>query len=96
MKENIPGESPGMYMTTVAPTMECFNTEIEGQRAMKIQGLWEMKGDMMGGPFVGLAIPDSLRQRTLVAEAFVYAPEQKKRNMMRQLEATLYTVKILP
>ncbi|MCI6550201.1 MAG: DUF4837 family protein, partial [Prevotella sp.] len=28
----------------------------------------------------------------VVAEAFVYAPEMKKRNLMRLLEASLYTL----
>jgi hypothetical protein len=30
----------------------------------------------------------------MVAEAFVYAPESKKRNRIRQLEAALYTLNI--
>lgn len=55
-------------------------------------GLWEMEGDAMGGPYrcrrVGGVAPDSL-----TCVAFVYAPEGKKRNLMRQLEAVLYTIK---
>ena len=49
---------------------------------------------MMGGPFVAHAIADSIHKRIVVAEAFVYAPEQLKRNIMRQLEAALYTFSI--
>lgn len=55
-------------------------------------GLWEMEGDAMGGPYrsrrVGGQGPDSI-----TCVAFVYAPEGKKRNLMRQLEAALYTIK---
>jgi hypothetical protein len=32
--------------------------------------------------------------RVVVVEAFVYAPEKKKRDLMRQLEASLYTLNL--
>ena len=53
-----------------------------------------MHGDAMGGSFVAHSAADSARGRIIVAEAFVYAPEMKKRNLMRQVEAALYTLKI--
>ena len=89
MQRNIPGEHEDMYMQT-ARTMAARQ---EYGRLM-VSGLWEMRGDMMGGPFVAHAIADSIRKRIVVAEAFVYAPEQMKRNIMRQLEAALYTFSI--
>ena len=51
-----------------------------------------MEGDAMGGPFVSHAVIDSVRGRTLVAETFVYAPGEKKRNIMKRMEAVLYTL----
>lgn len=50
------------------------------------RGLWEMEGDAMGGPYVMKHVGD------VSIIAFVYAPESKKRNLMRQLEAALYTI----
>lgn len=94
MKENIPGEMPGMYMRTSTPTVISGTTVEHGRTIMKTRGLWEMEGDAMGGPFVAHAIVDSLRRRIVVAEGFVYAPEMKKRNLIRQLEASLYTLKL--
>ena len=32
--------------------------------------------------------------RVVVAEAFVYAPEKKKRDLIRRLEASLYTLEL--
>ena len=61
---------------------------------MITRGLWEMEGDAMGGPFVSHSIVDSSRRRIIVAEGFVYAPGMKKRNLLRQLEASLYTLKL--
>lgn len=53
------------------------------------RGLWEMEGDAMGGPFVARFITDTLTHQTTTVMAFVYAPETKKRNMVRKLEAVL-------
>jgi len=92
MKLNMPGERDGMYMQTVHEGLSC-NTELVRRRSvMIVRGLWEMRNDAMGGPFVAHITADSARQRVIVAEAFVYAPEMKKRNLMRQNEAALYTM----
>ena len=46
----------------------------------------------MGGPFVSHARVDRPNGRVVVVEGFVFAPEKMKRNLMRQLEAALYTL----
>lgn len=93
MKANIPGERRGMYMQTAASTVVCGFTEEKGRTVMVSRGLWEMHGDAMGGPFVAHSVVDTAGNRVVVAEAFVYAPETKKRNLLRQAEAALYTLK---
>ena len=55
-------------------------------------GTWQ--NDMMGGPFVSHARVDRPNGRVVVVEAFVYAPEKKKRDLMRQMEASLYTLNL--
>ena len=51
------------------------------------RGLWEMKGDAMGGPYV-------MRTRgDVTVIGFVYAPEKKKKILIKQLEAVLSTIK---
>ena len=94
MKENIPGEEAGMYMTTVKEGITHEVISVKGQERLVLRGLWEMKDDMMGGPLVAHAVYDSSHATVIVAEAFVYAPESKKRNKIRQLEAALYTLNI--
>lgn len=93
MKANIPGERGGMYMRTAAGTVASGTVEVNGRVLMVSRGLWEMRGDAMGGPFVSHSVVDSANGRIIVAEAFVYAPETNKRNLIRQLEAALYTMK---
>ena len=89
LKENIKGEKDGMYMKTVQESL--VRSHADGRDI--IRGLWEMEGDAMGGPFVAHCWKDSTIGRTITALAFVYAPETKKRNKMKQLEAVLYTIK---
>ncbi len=84
MRENIKGETDSMYMQTVTESL-IFR--------QFIRGLWTMKGDAMGGPFVCRIKTDSIHQRLIITEAFVYAPETKKRNLIRQSEAVLFTLK---
>ncbi|MDO4737891.1 MAG: DUF4837 family protein [Bacteroidales bacterium] len=92
MKRNIPGEKPGMWMQTNPEFVWTKNISVAGQYAMEARGLWEMRNDAMGGPFVSHSRIDSKNGRVIVVEGFVYAPEKMKRTMIRRLEAALYTL----
>lgn len=88
---NIKGEEKGMHMATepnIKPTTAIDNGKLT------MRGLWIMEGDAMGGPFVSLSIMDSARKRIVVAEGFVYAPESKKKILIKQLEAAISTLKL--
>ena len=65
-----------------------------GRYVMEARGFWEMKNDMMGGPFVSHSSVDTVNNRVIVVEGFVYAPEKMKRTMIRRLEAALYTLRL--
>lgn len=92
MQTNIKGETDDMYMTTVKGSV--VTTELTVDKSVRTVrcGLWEMHGDAMGGPFVQHIIKRSDKQRTIVAEAFVFAPGTKKRNLLLNTEAALYTI----
>lgn len=92
MQTNIKGETDDMYMTTVEGSV--VTTELTVDKSVRTvrRGLWEMHGDAMGGPFVQHIIKRGDKQRTIVAEAFVYAPGTKKRNLLLNTEAALYTI----
>lgn len=94
MKANIPGGKPGAFMRT-APGATLYHTTLRqsAHTVTEVRGLWEVAGDAMGGPFVCHAACDSLHGQTVVAEAFVYAPGKPKRNLTRQLEAALATLR---
>ena len=92
MRLNIPGELDGMYMQTTPGSVTAGLTTEDGRTVMISRGLWEMRNDAMGGPFVSLSTVDSVNSRVIVAEAFVYAPGTNKRNLIRSAEAALYTL----
>ena len=92
MRINIPGEHDGMYLATVRDEVLFKTEKIRHRNVMIASGLWEMRNDAMGGPFVAHAVVDSVDKKVVVAEAFVYAPEMKKRNLIRRAEAALYTL----
>lgn len=91
MRTNIKGETDDMYMTTVPCSCYISQTRIGPNSSIVIKGLWEMHGDAMGGPFVSRVIHSN--GATYIVEAFVFAPETKKRNLLKQIESTLYTIK---
>ena len=94
MKRNIPGSLEGQYMATDTNYVNVKEFSVKGEYAFEARGLWYMENDMMGGPFVSHARVDRPNGRVVVVEAFVYAPKDKKRDMMRQLEAALYTLNL--
>lgn len=95
MKVNIPGACPGMYMATDTLMSDDSLLRVQGTRVLEVRGLWRMEGDFMGGPYVAHARLDTVRRRVVVAEVFIYAPNRPKRNLLRGLEASLYTLRCL-
>ena len=94
MKANIPGEREGMYMATDSMFVAVKDIAVKGEYAQEARGLWQMEGDMMGGPFVSHARVDRANKRIIVVEGFIFSPDKLKRNVMRQMEAALYTLKL--
>ena len=78
LRTNMPGETDSMYM--VIPVLS-------------ERGLWEMKGDAMGGPYVMQRIHLGKTEDEIIIIGFVYAPEMKKKILIKQLEAAISTIK---
>lgn len=94
MKANIPGPREDQYMMTTMPFVFVSDETVHGEYAQVVRGLWNVKGYDMGGPFVSVSRVDEKYQRVIVAEAFVYYPNQAKRNVLKRLEAALYTLRL--
>ncbi len=94
MKENLPGEREGMYMQTDTLCTTVRPITVHGSYALETRGLWVMRNDAMGGPFVSHSRVDAETNRVVVVEGFVYAPEKMKRGLIRRLEGALYTLRL--
>lgn len=82
------------YMTSqddVIPT-ESRQTTIAGKFAKEYKGLWKLKNNTRGGPFVGYAFVDEKTNRFYYIEAFLYGPNEKHKNVMFELESILHTL----
>ena len=87
MKVNIPGDREDQWMETDRRTV--MIDDITRTDLLVVRGLWDMRNDAMGGPFVSYCYVDTIRNRFLIVEGFVFAPDKKKRPIIRQLEAAL-------
>lgn len=94
LKVNIPGEREGTYMTTSRDYTDVKPISVQREYAMEARGLWRVVNDRMGGPFVAQMRLDEKNNRLIFVDAFVFAPEKSKRNLMKQLEASLYTLRL--
>jgi len=95
MQVNLPGSEPDMYMQTDTMYTTVKPIVVHHKYAMEARGLWYMRNDGMGGPFVSHSRVDTENNRVIVIEGFVFAPEKMKRGLMRRMEGSLYML-VLP
>ncbi|MFH2141299.1 MAG: DUF4837 family protein [Bacteroidota bacterium] len=96
LKKYVPGALPNTYMITAKNfPVEFSEFEHEGKYTAGLRGLWEVQNDFMGGPFISFSKVDEKKNKVVTVEGFVYAPKYDKRNYLRQVEAILYTFKIV-
>lgn len=93
MQRNLKGEIKGDYMTVDTLNIQACRKKIKNTDVFEVRGLWKMKKDIMGGPFVSYVYIDKLHKRVYNAEIFVYSPDKMKGNLMRTFEASFYTLR---
>ncbi len=94
-KKYIPGETEGGYMMTEAAyDPHIYPAEIDGKKALKVLGKWEIYNEFVAGPFVSYFVPDPDNNRLVVVEGIVYAPIIKKRDFIFEQDAILNSLKI--
>ena len=92
----VPGRLEGSYQITERAFRPYFYRAIvDGKQAYLTKGTWEVANDFMAGPFVNYMIQDTLKNRILVVEGFVFAPTASKREYMFELNTIINTLKIV-
>lgn len=94
MNDNIPGMRENSYMTHsmyFVPTVEFIRHN--DKNIAEIRGLWDVKNDYMGGPFMGHEFVSPDGKYMIGVTGFVYAPKYDKIQYLRDVEAIVYSFK---
>ena len=89
------GSSEGSYMTTERLYPAYISTYTHNTlEGLKVKGLWKMQNAFMGGAFVSHFLNDTIHDRVLVIEGFLFNPGEDKRNSLQELEWLISDFKI--
>lgn len=95
LKEYVAGPSPNSFMTTEMELFPLFDEYMQDDRYFaRLRGLWKVRNDFMGGPFISHTTLDEKRNRVITVEGFVFEPGEKKRDLVRQVEAIISSLDI--
>lgn len=93
----VPGPSDSSFMIVadqfVKPVSRMLT--IKKELAVETRGLWDVEKDFMGGPFVNYTFVDKKNNMVISLDGYVYAPNQDKANLMRQVQAILLTFDLI-
>ncbi|MBW7848101.1 MAG: DUF4837 family protein [Bacteroidales bacterium] len=93
--QHIPGPSDGSFMSTereFTPPVSHPTAHFVTDYAVEMRGMWNVTGDFMAGPYVSFTFVNPVSKQLVTAEGYVYAPGKDKRDLLRQLEALLYSI----
>ena len=91
----VPGRLTGTYMITEKDYKPYFyKLRVEEKVIFETKGIWEVKNDFMGGPFVNRIFKDKKTNEWIVLEGFTFAPSISKREYMFELNSILSTMSI--
>ena len=94
-KINIPGRLEGTHMITEKDYRPYFyKLNMGGKIIFETKGMWEVKNDFMGGPFINYILKDKKSNEWVIVEGFAFAPSVSKRDYMFELNSILSTVSI--
>jgi len=91
----VPGRSEGSYVITEeAYEPYIYKSTVAGFSAIESRGTWEVKSDFMAGPFLNYVVQDTINNRLLVMEGFVFAPSIRKRDYIFELDAIFQSLRV--
>ena len=67
--------------------------QIDDKSVFKIQSLWRMENDFMGGIFNAYNLHTDPSEKPVLVYTYLYAPGEKKSVLLLQLEAIINTLK---
>lgn len=97
-KKFVKGELANSYMAIEKEHYQPWvkHTESMGCNSLEIKGMWKMKNAFMGGPFVAHFVQDTINNRIIGIEGFLFNPGEDKRDKMQILQLVLESAKKRP
>ena len=95
LKQFVVGSVEGSYMTTerlYPPYISTYSQD--SLKGLSVKGLWKIQNAFMGGAFVAHYLQDTLNDRGLAVEGFLFNPGEDKRNSLQELEWLISDFKI--
>jgi hypothetical protein len=98
LQQFVPGEQDSSYMQIdeeYLPVRAKTITDFVTDYTIEIRGLWHVEGDFMGGAFLSYTFLDPRSNKIVTLYGYVYHPNKKKRDLLRQVESILYSTKFV-
>ncbi len=88
-------EKPNTFLVTELreAAVQARQIRFNDHFSIELRGLWRTNNQTMGGPFLSYAVIDQGRGLIYYLEGFAYNPGKDKREMLRELEAIIWTFK---
>ena len=88
-------ENPESYLMTEQRIPIDFRTINFANKGFtkEMRGQWRTNNKSMGGSFLSYTFLDEQKQNVVYLEAFIYYPNERHRDVLRELEAILWTYK---
>ncbi len=97
LKKHVHGTVENSYMTTRKDMLANNQSQaqlINNKYVFTLRGLWRVENDKMGGPFISLSTLSKDQERVITIEGYVYAPNFKKRELLKELEAVIHSFEL--
>lgn len=93
----VPGPSDSSFMVIADEYMEPVSRTLRLKKnlATEIRGLWEVKKDFMGGPFISYTLVDTKNNRVITLDGYVFAPGERKHDLLKQVQAILLSFEFI-
>lgn len=87
----VPGPSDSSFMVIadefIMPVSRTLS--LKEELSTEIRGLWEVRKDFMGGPFLSYTFVDKKNNMVITLDGYVYAPNEEKRDLLKQVQSIL-------
>ncbi len=96
MKNYIPGPTDGSYMSLDTTYVKPVSKMIDNffvPYTVETRGMWRVEHDFMAGPYVAYTFINPQTDELTTLLGYVYKPNKDKRNLLRQMEAILYSTR---